>query len=335
MSVLIKALHKRLNPDYKVDPYRVSVTQLSWGPQQYKLYHQHYDEIETRVEDSANLIIGLAVARFYENEVLVDNSLKEEKLEWKHRVGRLLDADTDERDMRYIPMKGEVADMTLVGKPDVYYQEINHIHVFGEGDRIHLDSVVADVKTRLAMGFSEETAVKPEYEIQLNAYAFLLRKYGFRVDKLMLHYVLTGWNPEKAKQKGFPNSSVVEVEVPMWDNSGGQFEEYATLKMEAFYDAIQPDSTPRPCTAEERWVRGWRVQAVPKKKRALRVLDTEEEAYRWCEENKWRVGPDAPFMVGCKGLATVEPAQSIKCANYCPVTRWCEQWKEEQGEKTP
>ena len=83
--------------------------------------------------------------------------------------------------------------------------------------------------------------------------------------------------------------------------------------------AVENDDDLPFCTDEERWQRPSKFAVGKKKtKRALRVLDSHEEAEDW-------------MVTTGKGEYIEErPGQAIRCENYCDVAPFCNQWKEMQ-----
>ena len=60
---------------------------------------------------------------------------------------------------------------------------------------------------------------KPEWEKQLNCYAYLVRKNKERaVSKLQIVAILRDWSRRKAMtEKDYPKSQVIMVDVPLWE----------------------------------------------------------------------------------------------------------------------
>ncbi len=83
-------------------------------------------------------------------------------------------AGVEERDI-YFKMPVEYGDWILIGRPDDIFKE--------EGGGYH----IVDYKT--AKFTARQDELYPLYEVQLNAYAFLAEKYGFKpINKLSLVY---------------------------------------------------------------------------------------------------------------------------------------------------
>jgi len=81
-----------------------------------------------------------------------------------------------------------------------------------------------------------------------------------------------------------------------------------------------------PCTASERWEKQ-STYAVMKKgrKSALRVLETEKDAFQWCADNGYLLEGN-----GVKPGFSIEfrQGESTRCEKYCSVRDFCRQYAE-------
>lgn len=111
-----------------------------------------------------------------------------------------------------------------------------------------------------------------------------------------------------------PNSQVMVFNVPLW--SLEETEVWITQRIQSHEEALQ--SLPE-CTESERWNRGPKV-AIMKgaNKRALRVLDSQEEAEAWLKDNP-QTSPTT-FQE--------RPGENMRCEYYCPVVKFCQQAKD-------
>jgi len=156
--------------------------------------------------------------------------------------------------------------------------------------------------------------LKPEWEQQLNAYAWLQRMHGAEINKLSVIAIMRDWQRNNAKQHDYPSSPVVEMVVPVWESDvAARFvRERVSFhqKAEKLYDHELPL-----CTAAERWERPT-TYAVTKKgrKTALRVLETYDLATEWI--NATGKGD---------GIETRQ-GRSIRCEDYCDVQPFCHQY---------
>jgi hypothetical protein len=157
-----------------------------------------------------------------------------------------------------------------------------------------------------------------EWEKQLNTYAFLFGKYGFKVGRLQIVAILRDWQKSKSKyDREYPQSQIVTVPIRLWTPE--EQEKYITdsvEKHESHKDT--PDYELPLCTDYERWKDPEKF-AVMKKgaKKAARVLSTKLEAETYMED---------------KGLADkthfIETRESIarRCEDYCDCNQFCNQY---------
>ena len=123
---------------------------------------------------------------------------------------------------------------------------------------------------------------KPDWETQLNLYAYLVRRSkGERIKKLQICAILRDWRKSDAERKpDYPQQPIVMVRVPLW--APERQDEYVAERVLLHKRAAAAVDlgTPLPlCSDEDRWARGdtWAV-FKPEGKRAFRVVDTSEEA---------------------------------------------------------
>lgn len=165
---------------------------------------------------------------------------------------------------------------------------------------------------------------KPEWEQQLNCYAYLAwLSCGRRVESLKIIAILRDWQRKQAELKvDYPMNQVCVVDIPLWDRDTQRrfVEERVALHQEA-KKLVDNGSAPPYCTDQERWSRG-EVWAVMKegRKSAVSLHDNKEDA----EASSGRLG---------KGHSVVHrPGSPIRCAgNYCLVSSWCSQYQKELG----
>lgn len=189
--------------------------------------------------------------------------------------------------------------------------EINGWTVHGTPDLYEADGTLTDFK--FVSVWSVVGGVKPEWERQLNCYAYLLEQHGFPVTKLQIVALLRDWSKNRAHEDGYPSRQVLKLPVVRW--SPGFAERFIAHRL-----LLADDD---PCSPEERWEKPTQY-AVTKKgnKRASRLLDTRDEAVEWALLNS---KDGAPWE---RWFDIIErPGESIRCANYCAVSGFCSQWK--------
>lgn len=148
------------------------------------------------------------------------------------------------------------------------------------------------------------------------------------VGALKICAILRDWNRREAERKeNYPKAPIVFVDIPLWDKdvAHNYVSERLSKHQEAQmnYDVNKEFSL---CSDEEMWKKNdaW---AVKKKgqKRALRVLDTEEEAIKYM---KWHNETDQAYMKKSDLEIEFRGGEYTRCGNYCSVAEFCNQYKE-------
>jgi len=200
------------------------------------------------------------------------------------------------------------------------FTEINGVTMSGAIDiqRETPDGLVlADYKFTSAWAVRQE---KPEWEQQLNMYAWLVRRVKARpVSGLQIVALIRDWSRREAMIKPeYPQSPVHMVNLPVWDQETA--EQFILDRIGHHNDgkvAIDLEEDLPRCTDEDRWIRST-TYAVKKegRKTAIKVFDNEVEAQARAEVEK--------------GFVETRKGEAIRCSgNYCGVNQWCTQWKEE------
>ena len=161
---------------------------------------------------------------------------------------------------------------------------------------------------------------KIEWEQQLNCYAYLWRiAEGIEIKELEVVAILRDWRRAEAERNpDYPQAPVVTLPINIWPAKDQR--EFILNRIVAHRNArlrIEQGVTLPPCTDEERWQRPMTF-AVKKigGKRAVKVYDSKAEA-----------------------LAALSTGQEIeqrgggyaRCEGWCSVSRFCNQWKKENG----
>lgn len=195
-------------------------------------------------------------------------------------------------------LKVEVGGITLVGVSDLYDPETKTISDF-----------------KITSVWSFLLGNKPEWEAQLNCYAYCWRRTGFEVEKLCIQAILRDW--QKSKALSDPNYSKIPfqtVEVRLWEPGEAEF--FITERIKLHLEFQDKNNADLPiCSPEERWEKPT-TYAVMKdgRKTAIRVLDSSDEAVNYMKENNLE-----------KGYSIVErKGSSVKCEGYCDVNNFCD-----------
>lgn len=160
---------------------------------------------------------------------------------------------------------------------------------------------------------------KPEWEQQLNIYAWLVEKVKqIPVNKIKIVAILKDWKESEAEtRQNYPIKQVVSLDIPIWSMEQREafIKERIHLHSEALFAVDTNDELP-PCTPAECWEKPT-MYAVKKDGgvRAKSVHTSLEDAEKALEE------------AGKGYILEVRHGERTRCAKYCQVAPWCEQYK--------
>ncbi len=232
---------------------------------------------------------------------------------------------------RFWSFFGHMAHMVMEKNTDSGTEKRLYAEVMGKtlsGQMDHHDNgVITDYKVTSIWTVTYGDRI-PEWTDQLNCYAYLARVNGLIVTTLQIIVLLRDWS----ERSGMPPIQVIPI--PLW--STGYAEVYVQQRMKYHLEnETRADSELMPCMMEDTWEKPttWAVMQRGKK-RALRVLDGDEEAVNWCigQGLAKYVGnyPDNSDndLVFKKGYYIQErPGERTRCMSYCPVSGFCHQWR--------
>jgi len=156
-----------------------------------------------------------------------------------------------------------------------------------------------------------------DYRKQLSLYCLLAKVNGIEINKAQIIMVLRDWSKNNALKHDYPDHDVQTLPISLWDlDKTEEWLRNRIVLLEA--ERQKSDSELTPCSEAERWAspEKWAVYKNPKAKRALRVLDTEEEA--------------KAYTTG--GIIKHRPGANRRCEDYCPCSVVCHQYQELQKE---
>lgn len=177
--------------------------------------------------------------------------------------------------------------------------------------------IVADYKTTGAWAVMND---KPEWEQQLNIYAWLVEKVKkVPVKRVEIIAIIRDWSRKDAEKKeGYPKAPIETINVPLWsfEKRENFIKERIHLHSNALFATETSEDLPE-CTPSEMWEKPayWAVRKIGNK-RATAVLDTEDKALAKIEE------------LGKGYEIEFRPGERTRCANFCQVRDFCSQWKE-------
>lgn len=129
--------------------------------------------------------------------------------------------------------------------------------VSGQIDR-RVDDMIVDYKVTKEYGY--RMGLRPEWESQVNVYAWLCHKNGIEINSAQIRFILRDWTRSWYKPGGkYPHAPVMSLSVPLW--SVEDTEHYLKSRITIH---TQPETAP--CTDEERWDDpSWRHEMPPAK----------------------------------------------------------------------
>jgi len=177
--------------------------------------------------------------------------------------------------------------------------------------------VVCDYKTTGAWAVMNE---KSDWEQQLNIYAWLVEKVKkVPVKKVEIVAIIRDWSRRDAQNKeGYPEAPVKVIDINLWPFEVRENFIKSRIKLHSDAQfATEVGGNLPSCTPSEMWEKET-VYAVRKtgNVRAKSLHATQEEADKAVE------------TLGKGFEVEVRPGERTRCANFCQVKDFCEQWKD-------
>lgn len=205
----------------------------------------------------------------------------------------------------------ERADITAIAEQRLF-AKLHDVRISGGIDRMVVrDKLIQDYK--LTSIWKLKDGVPIEFEQQLNSYAWLYRRNGYEVDALQIVALYRDWSKGKTRyEQDYPQHQCQLFDVNVWPDS--KVEEFLLSRIEVHKAA---EKVLPVCTDEDRWATP-DIFAVVKQggKRAVASYHTHNEAVEHVA-----AFADKNYEVQFR------PGVSKRCASYCGVARWCEQYK--------
>ena len=184
--------------------------------------------------------------------------------------------------------------------------------VSGKPDLLDADGTLTDYKVTSVFSFL--LGDKPEWEAQLNCYAWLYQQHGFDVKRLQIVAILRDWVKRRAAvEAGYPQCGILVAPTPLWH--GTETTDFIERRV-ALHQSAEETETENIalCTPRERWEKPT-TWAVKKRgnKRALPggVCDTLGQAEK--------VAASKPHPCEIEK----RPGECVRCVHYCNVARFC------------
>lgn len=178
--------------------------------------------------------------------------------------------------------------------------------------------IINDYKVTGAWSVMNE---KTDWIDQLNCYAWLVETVKKqKVKKLQIIAIVRDWTAREAKTKeNYPQSPVAVIDIPLrsFEEREAFIREKLRSHNEAHLALVLKETIPH-CTSEQMWEKPpmWAV----KKEGAVRaksVHTTEKEAQNVLDQLKDKKGYSIEYR----------PGERVRCANYCPVAQFCDQYQ--------
>jgi hypothetical protein len=189
-----------------------------------------------------------------------------------------------------------------------FFAECEGVKISGAIDLLGDDGAVTDYKVTSV--FTIQKGLKPDWEQQLNIYAWLLRQNDITATNLTIIGLCRDWMKSRAEAKAdYPQSPIVPIKVPLWRH--GRQDDFVASRVR-----VHTMENTIPCTPEERWARGgYTVLGGGLKPRSF---DTMNEAANYINM-KEKPGRSFSIREG--------DAKFVRCEAWCPVSDHCPQWK--------
>lgn len=296
---LPQPLYRALARDDYENKAKFSATSLIKSPRQRLLMQRHWKKIEVDAVDRLWMVLG-TLAHLMLQRAGDDNALVEETLWASQRL--ISDA--------WIPSQSY--GLHYYGKPTIA----------STFDRYSSEGIIQDWKLTSVWAYILG-GLKPEWEAQVNIYAWLARLHGLEVSKLQIIALFRDHVKGRAEREpDYPDIPIQIINVPLWphDKTEAYVNERVRLHLEA--EELADDDLPL-CTPEERWVRDekWAVKKRGGKKAIKNgVFDSLVDAQKRCDQ----LGADVVYIEH-------RPGESARCKKhgegnaYCDAAPFCNQ----------
>ena len=130
------------------------------------------------------------------------------------------------------------------------YADINGWRISGQTDTMSLkEKMLTDYKCTSVYAVTSD---KPEWEHQLNLYAWLWRKHDYEIESLRIMAILRDWRRSDADKKfDYPQAPVVSIDIPLW----GFIKQTSFVEERVRLHQSTLDGEPPECDDEDRWLR--------------------------------------------------------------------------------
>ena len=192
--------------------------------------------------------------------------------------------------------------------------------ITGMTDDYSPPGIISDFKVTSV--WSVIAGVKPEWEQQLNVYAYLYRLAGFSVEQLQIIAIMRDWSKLRAKrEQTYPETQVEVLPVTLWEFEDQKSWLYQRVELHQYSEKLHDNKLPL-CTSEEIWERPTKYAVhKDKNKKATKLLTTMKDAENVKAVLEERHPKD-------KYRIEIRPGERVRCEAYCSVALFCNQFKE-------
>jgi hypothetical protein len=205
------------------------------------------------------------------------------------------------------------------------HADIDGWHISGAIDLqiVHADGIeINDYKNVSVWSVLNE---KIEWEQQLNIYAWLVETVKKApITKLAIIAIIRDWSRRESKtRQGYPEAPVAVIDVKLWSMEERLefIRNRIHVQSEGLF-AMETDDVLPLCTAAEMWEKP--TSYAVKKEGAVRAKSVHADK----EEAE-----EALIKVGKGYFLEVREGERTRCANFCPVADFCDQYTSYLEEK--
>ena len=186
-----------------------------------------------------------------------------------------------------------------------------------DNDGIH----IKDYKTTSVWAVMNE---KPEWENQLNIYAWLVEKVKkVTVKSLSVVAILRDWKERETDKEGYPPAPIKELDIPLWTMEEREAYVSKRIALHSACDfAMETEDDLPECTPSEMWEKPtvWALKKTGNV-RAKALYESEELAQAALEQ-------------AGKGFEIeIRLGERTRCEKYCPVNIYCQQYRDYQNKE--
>jgi hypothetical protein len=191
------------------------------------------------------------------------------------------------------------------------FAEVNGWTLSGQFDVMHLEAgKISDYKVTTVWKKNGSDS----WTRQLNVLRWLAHQNGQEINTLEIVAIFRDWRKTEAQRNPeYPQAAIQVIPVPVWD-----LDEVDTYVRErVMLHQMAADGAEFDCTEDERWYSGDTYALMkPGAKRALKLKET----------------PFTPEEIPEGHDVVVRKGEYKRCAHYCDVALFCQQWAEQSGE---